>query len=355
MDFNILWQNILANKYLTAIAIFLGFYVGAELLKFITEKIFTKAAKKTKSKLDDFLIKKTKRPISFLLMIIGIRLGFVALKLEGQTLYVSMGIINSILVILVIYLAIAIIKLMFDFWGETFAKKTKSTVDDHLITVMKKAMNIIFFIAVVLAILKVWGIEIGPLLAGVGIGGVAIAFALQKSLGNIFGGISLILDKSVAVGDVVVLEDKTMGTILDIGLRSTKIKTFDNEVIIVPNGKLEEMNIQNVVKPEPAVRVVIPFGVAYGSDVQKVKKTVMKVISKIEGVILDDEDKAPIVRFLEMAESSLNFKAFFYIETYENRFRAIDEATTKIYDALNKAKVSIPFPQMEIWMNKAKK
>jgi len=164
----------------------------------------------------------------------------------------------------------------------------------------------------------------------------------------------MILDKSIQVGEVVVLDAETKGTILDIGLRSTKIRTYDNEVIIIPNGQLEEMKIQNVVKPEPAVRVVIPFGVAYGSNIDRVKKIVLKELAKIEG--LDkSEGRESVVRFREMGDSALLFKAYYWMETYENRFASIDTANELIYNALNKAKIGIPFPQMDVWIKEHRK
>ena len=103
--------------------------------------------------------------------------------------------------------------------------------------------------------------------------------------------------------------------------------------------------IQNVAEPEPKTRVVIPFGVAYGSNVSKVKKIVITELNKIENFIANPE---PIVRFTEMANSSLNFKAYFYVDSFENKWKAIDEANTLIYNALNKNKISIPFPQLDI-------
>ncbi|MBW2995877.1 mechanosensitive ion channel family protein [Candidatus Woesearchaeota archaeon] len=351
MDFAEIINNILANRYLGGLFIFVVFYVLAELVKFVLEGVFLKLAKRTKTKLDDFLIKKTKRPISLLLMMIGLKLGFNYMQLAGKTGDVIDKIVNSFITIIVIYISVAIIKLIVDYWGESIAKKTKSAVDEHLIIVLKKSMSVVFFIAILLAILHVWGIEIGPLLAGLGIGGIAIAFALQKSLGNIFGGISLILDRSVAVGDVVVMDADTKGEIVDIGLRSTKIKTFDNEFVIVPNGKLEEMNIHNIAKPEPSVRIVVPFNVAYRSNVAKVKKIVLKELSKVDG--LDKkEDRKPFVRFLEMGESGMMFKAYFYIRTYKDKYNTIDQATTLIYNALNKNRIRIPFPQMDVHLKK---
>lgn len=157
------------------------------------------------------------------------------------------------------------------------------------------------------------------------------------------------MDKSIRVGDVVFLDAETKGKIEKIGLRSTKMRTFDNELIIIPNSVLADSNIQNIALPEPKSRVVVPFGVAYGSDVDKVKKIIIKEIKSIKNISKDENIN---IRFLEMADSSLNFKAYFYVDSYEDRIDALDEANTKIYKALNKNKIEIPFPQMDVHLKK---
>ena len=145
------------------------------------------------------------------------------------------------------------------------------------------------------------------------------------------------------------MENNVKGKIEKIGLRSTKIRTFDNEWIIIPNTKLAESQIQNVALPEPKSRVVIPFGVAYGTNIEKVKKIVMKEIKSIKNAVDNPE---PSIRFDEMGNSSLNFKAYFHVSSFEHRWESIDEANTKIYNALNKAGIEIPFPQMDVHLKK---
>ena len=145
------------------------------------------------------------------------------------------------------------------------------------------------------------------------------------------------------------MENNVKGKIEKIGLRSTKIRTFDNEWIIIPNTKLAESQIQNVALPEPKSRVVIPFGVAYGTNIEKVKKIIMKEIKSIKNAVDNPE---PSIRFDEMGNSSLNFKAYFHVSSFEHRWESIDEANTKIYNALNKAGIEIPFPQMDVHLKK---
>ncbi len=198
-------------------------------------------------------------------------------------------------------------------------------------------------------ILDIWGIKVGPLLASLGIAGIAVAFALQSTLGNIFGGISLIVDRSITVDDFIKLDDGTEGFVKDIGLRSTKIKTLDGDLVILPNGKLSESKIYNYHKPLPTTRVTVEFGVKYGSDADKVKKVVLKELDDLKIIL---KNPAPKVIFNEMGDYALKFKAFFWISSIEKKLEAKEEAVAAIYNALNKNKIVIPFPTRTIYLKK---
>jgi small-conductance mechanosensitive channel len=112
---------------------------------------------------------------------------------------------------------------------------------------------------------------------------------------------------------------------------------------------LADSVLQNVALPEPKSRVVITFSVAYGSDIDKVKKVVIQEIKSIKKVCKDPE---PLVRFLEMGSSSLNFKAYYFVDSFQDKFATIDEANTKIYNRLRKEKIEIPFPQLDVHLKK---
>jgi len=342
-------QPWIPNVFVQALIIIIAFFIISKLCVWISEKIFLRIARKTTTQVDDLIIEQTNKPVSLVLLLIGLRLAIEVLGLTEFWESILVPIIWSFTIIVLAYIIIRVVDILIDNWGREWAKKTKSSVDDQLLIVLHRFTKVIFAIIAFLWILDIWGIKVGPMLASLGIAGIAIAFALQSTLGNIFGGISLIIDKTIKVGDVIEVDATTRGTVLDVGLRSTRIRTFDNEVVIVPNGKLADNKIQNYVPPDPSVRVVIPFGVAYGSDVDKVKKIVLKEIIEIEGVMKDPE---PFVRFLAMADSSLNFKAYFWVDDYTKRFPAIDQANILIYKALNKNKISIPFPQMDVHLKK---
>jgi len=342
-------DQFIHNDYLRAFAVLVLSLLLIRLALFFLEKFAIRIASKTKTKADDELFARGSKPMHILTLLIGLLLGIKELSLTPEVDSIVNNLIYSVIVVIAGYLIYIIIDVLVIKALKRITKKTKSDIDDSLVSLFHSVLKIALVIISTLYILGIWGVEITPLLAGLGIAGLAVALALQPILSNIFSGAAMVLDHSIRVHDLVYLDERTKGRIEKIGLRSTKIKTFDNELLIIPNNKLADSTIQNVALPEPKSRAVVPFSVAYGSDVDKVKKVILQEIKKIQHV---EKDPEPLVRFIEMADSSLNFKVYFYVDSFENRFAAIDEANTRIYKVLNRERIEIPFPQMDVHVKK---
>ncbi|MBU0757822.1 MAG: mechanosensitive ion channel family protein [Nanoarchaeota archaeon] len=347
------------NHFLEAAIILVGFFVISKSFLWIVQKVFLRIAKKTKTKLDDRLVESTNNPISFLLVVIGLRLASERLmpvtlfipEIQAKMFYVINNVLASVLIFISMVIIMRVSDIFVDHFGSKFVKKTKSDLDDQILGIFRKTLQVIFFILAIFYILTVWDVNVIPYLGGLGIAGIAIGLALKDSLANVFGGISIILDRNIRVGDKVKLQEGGyVGVIEDIGLRSTKMKTYDNEMIVIPNSILSNTIIHNYALPTPMNRVYVDFGVKYGSDIDKVKKAVMKALDSLDAAIKDDS--YPAVEFLLMDSSSLNFKAKFWVKDYKDAYSAKLEATEKIYTALNKAKIEIPFPQMDVHLKK---
>jgi len=295
------------NKYLYSFVILVVFFILSELVVLISTRLILRLTLKTKTKIDDLIVSKTNKPISLILLLIGIRLALFPLGIRQNILDSLERIILSAIMLIITYIVIVVVDIILDNWARKIAEKTHSHVDDEVILLFKRMSRIFLSIIGLLFILPVWGVQIGPLLASLGIAGIAVAFALQSTLGNIFGGASILLDKSIKVGDKIELDENTMGTVEDVGLRSTKIRTFDNELITIPNGKLAESRILNFVQPDPSVRIKIEFGVEYGSDTSKVRKIVIETLKKVPNALKNPE---PRVLMMDMADFSLKFMAF---------------------------------------------
>jgi len=344
MELNIMIE-FFKNQYVEAAIIFILFVVIAKTVAVVLRKYLKKITEKTKTKFDDLLLEKTEPFLTYVILLVGVR--FVLLHIGIMNLLIS-RIINSFIAILAVYFVIIIIEMFINFWGTSWAKRTKSGVD-AMLPLVHKFSKVVLIIACLMFILDIWDKDVTGFVAGLGIAGIVLGFALKDSLGNIFGGISIILDKTYKVGDRIKIDSGESGLVYDISLRSTKIKTWDNDILIIPNGKMANSKIQNYVQPSIRSRAVVNFCVAYGSDVDKVKKVVIEAIKKVENVL---DEPAPSVDFMKMSDFSLDFKAKFWVDDIAKRYRATENATNIIYKTLRKKGISIPFPTRTVYLKK---
>ena len=349
MDFiNEVTQFIWGSVALRFLAILIITIIVAFLLKVILKTVLKPLAKKTKTKIDDIIIKSLSSIAFYVIISIGIKIGLSQFQL---TTNIFQNIVSTLLVLIVSIFLFKIIGHFANLWMKEWKFKTKTSADERLIPFLQKILKAVVIILAVIFIFSAWDVNISPLLATVGIAGLAIGLAVKDSLSNILGGLQLVLDKTFKVGDKVELESGEMGVILDIGLRSTKLKTYDNEVIYIPNGFLANAKIKNFTHPDVSIRVNVEFGVVYGSDTEKVRQVVLDAVKKIDTVI---EEPEPVVQFLKMSDFSLNFIARAWVKEYTEAYSTKNRMTDEIYNALNKANIGIPFPTRTVYTKEVK-
>ncbi len=336
--------EVWSNKYVFSVLIIFGFVLLAQLIQFLGTKYLEKIAKKTSSKLDDLILQKTKHPLFLVIIGLGLKFGLANLGWDGML----SNLINSLLAVLFLLLLSRSVDVAIEAWGMHFAKITKTKIDEVLLPLFHKFTKVVFVIIAFMWVLHLWGIDITPYLAGVGISGLVLGLALQDTFKNVFGGISLILDQNFNIGDAIKLESGEMGVVKEIGLRSTQIVTYDNELIFVPNGQLANGRIRNFLKPNIRIRKIVNFSVEYGTPPEKVKKIVLKTITGIKGIY--HEPYIDVI-FVEMGDFGLKFQARFWAD-WDNAYTKWLEATEAIYNALNKAKIGIPFPTQTVYLKK---
>lgn len=308
---------------------------------------------KTETDLDDILLEKLQHPVAISIFLLLLSVAFIPLSLSSRLADVCNKLLISGNIFLIGTIVNRIVSTLVMHFGTKITAKTESTIDDHVLPIFRKIITVVIYIIATLFVFSAWGINIAPLLAGAGIAGLALAFAMQESLRNIFGGISLAFDRAYGIGDRLKLNDGTIGTVIDISLRSTKIRTPTGDLITVPNGKIANENFQNYAQPTQETVVVIPFSVTYGTDVEHVKKVAMSVIKELPDVINRPKDeKIPICDFLEMGQYSLNFRIAYWIPDYKKSWDSKLAATDKLYAALMKNKIEVPFPTTSVVLKK---
>ncbi len=334
---------ILSNIYLRFLLILVITVIVGLIVKLIVRRVLKPLALRTKTKIDDLIMKSISSVIFYVVLAVGFKIGFQHFDFTSTALN---SIIDTLLIVIVTVLAVRIINDFAEHWKTDWATKTESTADDRLIPLIEKILKALVIIIAVIFVFDVWNVNITPLLTTAGIAGIAIALAVKDSLANILGGLQLVLDKTFKVGDKVELESGELGVILDIGLRSTKLKTYDNEVVYIPNGQLANSRIKNFTVPDLSIRVNVAFGVEYGSETEQVRKVVLEAVKKVDAVL---DDPAPSVHFIEMSDYSLDFKARAWVKDYNQAYSTKLKVRDAIYAALNQAGIGIPFPTRTVY------
>ncbi len=196
------------------------------------------------------------------------------------------------------------------------------------------------------------GLDIGPLLAGAGVVGLALSLAAKDTLSNLIAGVLLIMDRPFQVGDRIELwsaprETGTWGDVIEIGLRATKIRNPDNLVVVVPNNEIMQRDIINYTMSGDDIRLRIPFSVAYESDIDRAKALLKETARQVEGVKLDPE---PIVIVRGFGPSEVNLQLRVWILRARERRRIADEITGRAVAAFTEAGLEIPYPRRELYI-----
>lgn len=194
-------------------------------------------------------------------------------------------------------------------------------------------------------------IEISPLVATMGIGGIAVALAFQESLTNFFAGFYLAMDKPIRVGDFVRLETGDEGFIEEIGWRSSRVRVLANNLTIVPNSRLAQSVVTNYYLPSTDMGLVIPVGVSYDSDLEKVEKVTIEVakevLAKTPGGVKNFE---PFIRYNEFGDSNIKFSAILRVETFVDRYLVTHEFIKALKKRYDEEGIEISYPATKVYI-----
>lgn len=337
-----------------AAAILLIFIVLSKLIYFFLKKVVTRWTKKTKTTLDDEILKAIEKPIYICTIFAG--LYFALMHVSAFAKYFSE--IQRIFVVLYIlfgaFFVITIVNAVFRWYMHEVALKTETKFDEQFLPIARKIVNgFIFAITFILILKEGFNVEITPLVASLGIAGLAVALALQDTLSNFFAGVYIIADRPIRIGDFIELEDGTKGFVEDIGWRSTRIKTLPNNIVIIPNSKLSQTTITNFYQPGEEMSVVIPCGVSYDSDLRKVEEVTIEVGKEIQKTIPGAvKDFTPFVRFNEFGDSNINFSVILRVNSFVDKYLVIHEFIKLLTERYRKEKIEISYPCTNVYMRK---
>lgn len=334
------------NPYIQALVVAFVFLVAAKITDLLMTRVLLRITLRTQSRVDDRIVALLHHPIFATVVLLGFLIAFLIVSPSESLGRIASNLVATAIVILWAVFAVRCVTLV-------LAALTDDQVRFQAFQPATRPLFETAFKLVILAlgvyfILVSWGVDPVGWLATAGIAAVAIGLAAQETLGNLIAGISILADAPYKIGDYIVLDGQDRGRVTRIGLRSTRILTRDDVEVNVPNSIIARSKIVN----ETAGRWVkqrlrVPVGVAYGSDVDLVKRVLLEATLAQESVCRDPE---AWVKFDGFGDSSLNFEIRFWIEDPALRGRVQDAVYSAVYKTLGEHGIEIPFPKRDLYI-----
>lgn len=315
-----------------------GYALGLTLKRFVFPRL-KKVTKMTAVILDDAVVLGLYRVLIPSLTLIGFTIGyFVTDIFADQRVFITKGVVVSFIA-LITWAAVVIIDEV-AYWQMTKIGKVipKSSILLNLINVVITLIGFLF-------ILQYLGISILPALTALGVGGLAVALALQDTLSNLFAGLQLIASKKIKVGDYIIISADEEGVLEDVSWRNSTIRTMSNHLIIIPNSTLASSIVKNFELPNLENSILVPVGVAYDSDLEHVEKVTIEVATKIQETVDNAvRDHKPFTRYNLFADSSINFNVILRGTGFPSQFLIRHEFIKALHKRYEKEGIEIPFP-----------
>lgn len=316
--------------------------------------LFKKVSSRTKTTLDDILADKVRRPMKVISIIVAAFLAAEAAypdaSIAGHSVF---GIFKVLLMFCAIILIDAFVDGLMIWYGKEIAPRTSSKFDDEVFPLFRKVARVLIYTLGILIILSELGVEIAPLIAGLGIAGLAVALALQDTLGNFFAGVHMLADKPIRPNDYIKIDGTDVeGSVVEVGWRSTKILTLANNYVFVPNSKVAQSIIINYYTPESRLGYVMDFTASYDDEPEKVVEALLEAASEVQkktGKISKDGG-LPWARADTFGESAINYKVGVQVPTYVDKYAVKGEMVREVYHQFKKKGITIPFPTRTVYL-----
>lgn len=343
---NELWGNTIENWGIS-ILIILGAIIIVKLLSLLGKKVIKPFVTGTDNHLDDVIFYSLEAPVKFAIILLGIWIAIHRLVYPDSFVKVVDN-AYSILIVLDItwFFGRLFSSLLQVYWG----KQSNGQANKMMPIIKRTILVIVWLIGIVMALSNV-GVNISALLGTLGIGGIAFALAAQDTVKNVFSAFTILTDKPFSIGDTIRV-DSYEGTVVDVGVRSTKIMNYDKRIITFPNYKITDTSIVNI-SSEPMRRVVLNLGLTYDTTSEKMKEALelLKSIPKrVENVSSNPSDIVAV--FTEYSDSALVIMYIYFIEKQGDILGVTSNMNMEILAAFNKAGLNLAFPTRTVYIQK---
>ena len=337
---------------LSAALVFVVFLIASGVANVVMRVFLTRLTRLTPGTLDEELLKVVRGPVVLFIVLSGLFLALLILtNLESPRYALIAGFDDQIrrawLVVViaeVAYLLYHLLDATMTWYIQSVAQTTETQLDDRLLPPLKRIMPLLVYSLGFLMALSVLNIPISPILAGLGIGGLAVALAVQPTLANFFAGTYVVTEGELNVGDYIELQGGPSGYVVEVGWRSTKIRSMYNNLVIIPNSQMANSIVTNYYSPEPSMNVLVYCGVSYDSDLNVVENVVREASQTLVNESEYAVDGEPWFGFDEFGDSNISFWVFVQAKDRLGSFYLTSDLVKVIHSRLTAEGIEINYP-----------
>ena len=354
-------EDILIRSIVSS-SIIIGFSVIAISIWLLFSFIVAFIRKRSGVSIIAIVLKNIKTPLALLLVSIGLLISYLVINDSDVDVLKTLSDTDELAINIWIVIAITLVTIMIahladqllEWYIVTISRKTDTKVDDNLLPPIKRILPTLIYVIGVLIAIDSLGISVSPILAGFGIGGLAVALAVQPTLSNFFAGTYVVTEGELKEGDFIELDGGPSGYVENVGWRSTKIRSIYNNLVIIPNSKMAESIVTNYFSPTPAMNVFVTCGVSYESDLEMVEKYAMEeansLIANSDEVI---KNEAPFFVFTNFGDSNVDFSLWIQAVDRRSSFRLKNQLIKNIHKRFNVEGIEINYPVRKLILDKS--
>ena len=313
----------------------------------IITNILKRLAKKTKSTFDDELISRIQGQIRWFVVVLGFDIAFFTLTFLSDS---TKSFLTNIFFLLYFFIIFSAIYVSIEFFFEWYEKHLTVEEDARKVAVFlplaHRSATVVIVVLGSVILLDHLGVNVTGLAAILALVGLAVGLAAQDTISDMISGYIILIDQPFRVGDrIEIPNEDTWGDVVEIGTRTTRIRTRDNTLVIIPNSSIANGQVKNYSFPDPNYRLQLDVGIAYGTDIEQVRKVLGDAVREVEDVL---SDKPVEILYNEMADSSMSIRVRWWINSFADKRRMYDKVNTAMQNAIDAAGIESPFPTQQL-------
>jgi MscS family membrane protein len=331
------------KEMLESIALLGAAYLAARFVSYLLGLIIERSSR---GGTDQRLLSALKRPITYALFLIGAWAAVNRMPVSARLDALIDGVLFTSGVLLITLAIARAYSILLDWYAaRAHPAAAASEVAREFTPLFSKVGKVFITLVALTMLLQHFGVNVASLVVSLGVGSLAVGLAAQDTLANMFAGFTILVDQPFRVGDRIQLVTGEVGDVQSIGMRATIIMTGDDTILIVPNSLLVKERLVNQSRPTRRLATRVEVGVAFGSDIRKVKDVLRSAALRSSHV---DPDREPVVLITRFAESAVNFQVMFWARDYAEQGLARSEVYEAVHDGLAAAGIAIPLPTRRI-------